>query len=288
MQNMQTESLFEYACPECGRGMIRTTRIHNYKTKIKGYPFVVDEALIGVCDECNAESFTPEETQRWEEAFNRSLEARRALLSSQEVSELRTALGLSMEDFARLIGSTRQSISMWEKKNRTSPPLRVADLLMKLLRQSLHAGPVDVLTFLLEEAKKWGVVIELRRPFVQLTQNEGLTLQVRKLNRGDSQKVTPLALAAENSEIQEQTVVVDSGGKQVGMLYYDFSHGNLVIDVSSQLPNWKAADAEIKTQDGKVLLRQAVSIKDRAVVLPDTTDLRAEDVDKITLKPTNK
>lgn len=285
---MQTESLFEYACPECGRGMIRTTRIHNYKTKIKGYPFVVDEARIGVCDQCNAESFTPEETKRWEEALSRSLEARQAFLSSEEITELRATLGLSMEDFARLIGCTRQSISMWEKRNRASLPLRMADILMKLLRQSLHAGPVDVPTFLLEEAKKWGVVIELRRPATQLTQNEGLTLQVRKLNRSDFQKVTPLALAAENSEVQEQTVVVDSGGKQVGLLYYDFHHGNLVIDVSSQLPSWKAADAEIKTQDGKVLFRQAVSIKDRPIVLPDTTDLRAEDVDQITLKPTNK
>lgn len=160
---MNTKSLFEFTCPECESGTVRTTLVHNYKTKIKGYPFVVDEAVIGVCDQCQAESFAPEETRRWEELFSRSLEARQAFLSPEEITELRKALGLSMEDFARLIGSTRQSISMWERTNRTSPPIRTADLLMKLVRQSLQSGPVDVLTFLLEEAKKWGVIIEVRR-----------------------------------------------------------------------------------------------------------------------------
>jgi putative zinc finger/helix-turn-helix YgiT family protein len=166
---MTTELLFEYSCPECGRGTVKTTRVHNYKTKIRGYPFVVDDALIGVCDQCQAESFAPEETNRWEELFSHSLEARQAFLSPEEIAELRKSLGLSMEDFARLIGSTRQSISMWEKADRTSPPIRTADLLMKLVRQSLQSGPVDVLTLLLEEAKKWGVIIEVRRPsFVPL------------------------------------------------------------------------------------------------------------------------
>jgi len=169
---MGTVALFEYTCPECGLGTVRTTKVRNYKTKIKGYPFVVDEALIGVCDHCDTENFAPEETKRWEELFYRSLEARQVFLSPQEITQLRTALSLSMEDFARLIGSTRQSISTWEKRDRTSPPSRMADLLMKLVRQSLHSGMVDVLTFLLEEAKKWGVVIELRRPAMHSDKND--------------------------------------------------------------------------------------------------------------------
>ena len=70
---MKTVKLFEYTCPECGLGTVRTTRILNYKTKIKGYPFVVEEALIGVRDRCQAESFAPEGTKRWEELLYRSL-----------------------------------------------------------------------------------------------------------------------------------------------------------------------------------------------------------------------
>jgi DNA-binding transcriptional regulator YiaG len=133
---------------------VRTTRVQNYKTKIKGYPFIVDEALIGVCDYCKAESFAPEETKRWKELFSRSLEAREAFLSPAEIAELRKALNLSMEDFARLIGSTCQSITMWEKEDRPSPPPRTADLLMKLVRYSLRTRSIDVLTFLLGEIPK--------------------------------------------------------------------------------------------------------------------------------------
>ena len=161
---METEPMFEYACPECGRGTVQTRRILNYKTKIKGYPFVVDEALIGECDRCETRSFAPEETKRWEELFTNTLEARHASLSPEEIKELRKSLGLSMEDFARLIGATRQSISMWEKEDRPSPPLRTADLLMKIVQKSLSTKSVDILPFLLEEARKWGMIIQVRRP----------------------------------------------------------------------------------------------------------------------------
>ena len=160
---MKTVKLFEYTCPECGLGTVHTTQILNYKTKIKGYPFVIDKALVGICDQCQAEFFAPEETKQWEDLFYRSLEARRVFLLPGEITELRKTLGLSMEDFARLIGCTRQSIYNWERTDRTSPPSRMADLLMKLVQQSLDDGPVDVLAFLLEEAKKWGVIIEFRR-----------------------------------------------------------------------------------------------------------------------------
>ena len=73
--------LFEYSCPECGLGTVRTTKSQNYKTKIKGYPFIVDEAFIGICDNCKAKHFAPSETKRWEELFYQSLEQRQAFLS---------------------------------------------------------------------------------------------------------------------------------------------------------------------------------------------------------------
>lgn len=101
---MTAEILFEYPCSECGRGVVKTTRVYNYKTKIKGYPFVVDEALIGVCNQCQAESFAPEETKRWEERFSCSFETRNAFCSPKEIRELRKSLNLSMEGFTRLIG----------------------------------------------------------------------------------------------------------------------------------------------------------------------------------------
>lgn len=155
--------LFEYPCPECGQGTVRTTRVHNYKTKIKGFPFRVDEALIGVCDHCQAESFAPEETQRWVSAFQQALEEHKAFLTPLEIRTLRLNMELSLEDFARLLGCTRQSVMAWEHPERTTPPSRMADLLLRLLQRAWADGAVDVITLLVEEAKKWGVMIELRR-----------------------------------------------------------------------------------------------------------------------------
>ena len=286
---METELMFEYTCPECGHGMVRTTRVHNYKTKIKGYPFVVDEALIGVCDECRAESFAPEETKRWETLFSRSLEARQAFLSPEEITELRKALNLSMEDFARLIGSTRQSLSMWEKEGRYSLPLRTADLLMKLVRQSLRAGPVDVLTFLLDEAQKWGIVIELRRSPVRAKQNGGVVLHLeRKQKSIVSQASSPVALAAQDSSEEEQVLATTAEGKHVGVLSYDYRRGDLILDITGALPSWKTIDAEIETQDGQRFTKNNLSTQEHRLILLEKTKLREKDIARITLKPPNR
>ena len=284
---MTTTALFEYTCPACGRGTVRTTRILNHKTKIKGYPFVVDEALIGVCDRCQAESFAPEETKRWEELFYRSLEERKAFLSHQEISEIRTVLGLSMEDFARLIGCTRQSISAWEKRDRSSPPSRMADLLMKLVRQSHRAGPVDVLSFLLGEARRWGVIIEVRQPPMHTEQNESVVLRTRKMpKRPISHESSSLALAAEADEGGEDLIVVETtDGERMGVLDYDFVNGALILKDTSNFPPWKTVDVEIETQDGQHFTKQDVSAQQRSLVLLDDTPIQERSVAKITLRP---
>jgi putative zinc finger/helix-turn-helix YgiT family protein len=282
----EAETLFEYSCPECGIGVVQTTKIRNYKTKIKGYPFLVDEARIGVCNHCRAEHFAPEETQRWEELFARSLEARQAFLAPEEITALRTALGLSMEDFARLIGTTRQSLSAWEKPGRASPPSRTADLLMKLVRQSLHSKTVDVLTSLLEEAKKWGIVIQLRSSAKLSVANASIILRPKS-----GRQVTPLhhtrefALAADTALGEEAPLIVETmDGRPIGELRYDYERAALMLDLTGDLPPWQIADIEIETQDGQHFTRQGVLLQERCVVLPETQQLREKDIAQITLK----
>jgi putative zinc finger/helix-turn-helix YgiT family protein len=283
---MKSRELFGFPCPECGRGTVRSTRILNYKTKIKGYPFVVDEALIGVCDQCGSESFAPEETKRWEELFYRSLEARHAFLSPQEMMELRTSLGLSMEDFARVIGCTRQSISAWERPDRSAPPSRMADLLMKLLRESLRVGSIDVLPFLLGEAQKWGMVIELRRPPVRSAHNGDMVLRARKVAAMDVvQESQALALAAATGDEEGDLVAVESAeGKRIGILSYDYEQAALILTMTSDLPPWNAVDIEIETRDGQHVPGRLVSCQGRHLVLLENTPLREKDVVQITFK----
>lgn len=283
---METEALFEFTCPECEKGTVRTTRIHNYKTKIKGYPFTVGEALIGVCDECEAQSFAPEETQRWAELFSHSLQARHAFLTPEEITQIRKDLSISMEDFARLIGSTRQSVSMWEKTSRTTPPVRTADLLMKLVRQSLTGESVDVLPFLLDEAEKWGVVIELRRPQRQPARNKGVVLRLERRPKHIVPEESGLpALAAQAPDEEEQIAAIDADGKQVGVLSYDYAEAALVLNFTdSSLPKG-VFDIEIETQEGKKINSQFSPTPERCLVLLEETKLRANDIRTISLSP---
>jgi putative zinc finger/helix-turn-helix YgiT family protein len=283
---MKTRELFEFPCPECGQGTVRSTPILNYKTKIKGYPFVVDEAIIGVCDRCGSESFAPEETKRWEELFYRSLEARHAFLSPQEVMELRTTLGLSMDDFARLIGCTRQSISAWEKPERSTPPSRMADLLMKLLRESLRVGTIDVLPFLLSEAQKWGMVIALRRPPIRAARKGDMVLRARQVPARDVvQESQALALAAAAGDEGRDLVAVESvEGKRIGILSYDYEQAALILTVTSDLPLLNTVEVEIETQEGRHVPGRLVSSQGHRLVLLENTPLREKDVAQITFK----
>lgn len=282
--------LFEYKCPECGLGTVRTTRVQNHKTKIKGFPFIVDEALIGICDHCGTEHFASEETKRWENLFYRSLEERQAFLSPREIAEIRADLSLSMEDFARLIGSTRQSISAWEKQDRTSPPSRIADLLVKLVRRSLHDGPVDVVTFLLDEAKKWGIVIEVRSVVSPEKQHEKVVLLTKRLRKKtQAEPVAEYSLAAETPSAEEEEIVVETlDGSQVGMLDYDYEHAALVLETIGDFPPWKTLNVEFEAADGRCFSGCNISVIDGRIVLSEKTPLRPWEISKITLRPSEK
>lgn len=278
--------LFEYNCPECRLGTVRTTKIQNYKTKIKGYPFIVDEAYIGACDHCKAEHFASTETKRWEELFYRSLEQRQAFLSPQKTTELRKTLGLSMEDFARLIGCTRQSIYNWEKVDRSSPPSRMADLLMKLVRQSLSSGSIDVLAFILQEAKKWGVVLEVRQTATSPDVNASIVLRPKLVSRTVlKQLCEELSLAAKTESEEEELLVETLDGKPVGILEYKYELAALVLNFTGEFAPWKLIDAEIETQDGRHLTNQELLIQEHRLVLIEKTTVREKDVARIILKP---
>lgn len=155
--------MFNYPCQECGKGAVRAKEFKNYKTKIRGYPFVVDKAVIGVCDKCKTKHFDGPETERWERLFDKKLEREGIYHSPQAIEGLRKNLGLSIEDFAYLIGATRQSIYNWERRDREKPQSRTVDLLMKLVRYSMEKEKVDVLAFLIHESQKLGIDIKVKR-----------------------------------------------------------------------------------------------------------------------------
>jgi putative zinc finger/helix-turn-helix YgiT family protein len=152
---------FNYICEECSEGIVEANTFKNYQTKINGYPFVVPEAIIGICNECGAEHFSAEEHQRWEKLYYQELEQNGEVLSAEEIVALREKLGLSQQQFASFLGCTWKSIYNWEKPDRNRPQSRMADLLLRLLENSFLFGNVDVLSFLLREAKKMKVFLPI-------------------------------------------------------------------------------------------------------------------------------
>lgn len=61
---------FGYQCQECGKGIVVKTVMAQYRTKVNGQMFIVENAAVGVCDRCGAEHFDPGETIRWRMMFN--------------------------------------------------------------------------------------------------------------------------------------------------------------------------------------------------------------------------
>lgn len=161
----------------------------------------------------------------------------------------------------------------------------MADLIMKLVRQSLDVGQVDVLAFLLSEARKWSVVIELRRPSIRSSESGGIVLYVKRLSkRAVSQESETVSLAAEASVEEGQMVAETVDRKQVGILNYDYRRAALVLDVTGELPAWNTVDVEIETQGGRRITSLKLPARERPLVLKQGIK-PVKDVTQITLKP---
>jgi putative zinc finger/helix-turn-helix YgiT family protein len=138
-------------CANCGKGKIQFQNVKDFETKVRGVPFTVPEATVGICNSCGAKLFSPQEIRRWHQLFDAQQLRTGRLLSAEEIGSIRQGLGLPINLFAQLLGTTRQSVYNWERKDRKSPQMRLVDLLLKLVRESGATGTVDVLQFLSEQ-----------------------------------------------------------------------------------------------------------------------------------------
>lgn len=147
----------ENHCANCGKGIIEFHNVKDFKTRVRGASFTVPEASVGICNSCGAKFYSPDEIRRWRQLFDAEQLAGGKLLRAEEVASIRQGLGLSVSSFASLLGTTRQSVYNWERNDRKSPQLRLVDLLLRLVSESVANGMVDVLEFLSEQT---GVELE--------------------------------------------------------------------------------------------------------------------------------
>lgn len=149
--------MFGYKCEKCGLGVVKANRVRKYETKIDGIPFSVDDALIGVCEKCGAKYFNARETKRWRDAFFRQRLQEGSIATASGISTLREQMGLSVAEFALLIGCSRQALYLWESLERSAPQSRMADLLIQLVQESFVHGSVNVIEYLRDSLRAAGV-----------------------------------------------------------------------------------------------------------------------------------
>lgn len=153
--------MFGYKCQECHEGTVRRTTVKGYQTRFDRVPFTVPEAIIGICDKCGAYSYDAREYKRWRALFEAESQKSGRLLSAQEITALRTRLGLSKSDFAALLGTTRQSVYWWERDDRDRPQSLAYDNMLRVVKVSAERGSVDVVAYLAQRAAEAGIHIGL-------------------------------------------------------------------------------------------------------------------------------
>lgn len=144
--------MFGYRCEKCHDGTVKATTLERFETRFDGTPFVVENATVGICDQCGAKYFNASEWKAWRERFWKSQESEGRLLSAGAITQIRKSVSMGIADFARLIGCSRQSLYSWECATRKIPQSRMADLILKLVRESHDTGAIDVVNFLLRES----------------------------------------------------------------------------------------------------------------------------------------
>lgn len=184
--------VYGFRCQECHKGTVRAETRKDYPVKLQRIPFIVPKAAIGVCDNCRAEYFDAREYKRWKKLFEEQQERTGGLMPAAEIRELRESLGMTMSDFAALIGATRQSLYHWEKDDREAPQSRMVDLMLRLLREGARHGSVSVVDFLHETARTAG--IDVAPP----TQPPSGAIGVRRTK----QSPRPRAAAARRPKVQ--------------------------------------------------------------------------------------
>jgi len=268
---------FGYKCEQCGRGLVQERVLHEYPTKLKGLPLIVDEAHIGVCEECGARYFDPNETDRWRTLLTAKYAEN--YLQPADIRELQQVLGLSRAQFAILLGCTRQSLYNWERPNRTVPQSRMADLLMRLVRESYSSREVDVLSFLATEARKIGVDLRISRG-----SNTAAAKIIAFPNKRPVTSMIDESLAADSNPSEDVLFLITEAKETIGRLYYHFRDASLRLQFVNEVP-FCEFDADVYFKDGKVAQESDLRISDREAILVSGTERSEDSVDHIVIIP---
>jgi DNA-binding transcriptional regulator YiaG len=271
---------FGYKCQECGKGTVREETFHGYKTKLKGLPLTVDDARIGVCDQCGARHFDPSETIRWRTLLDDKYAE--AYLQPSDIQDLIKQLGLSMEQFANFVGCTRQSLYNWQQPDRTAPQSRMADLFLRLIRESHLAGQVNVLSFLTREASKLGFNIDVSAPKAR-TAIVTFPQRLRVGGLGVASQ-SSLKLAADSDPSEECVVLVTEQGDKIARVFHGFQDGMLKFHFGAAVP-FAEFDAEIYFEDGTNVTARDLPMREGETLSVCRTRHTEDEIERVVFAP---
>ena len=152
------------ACPSCGKPQMREKVIPAYRTRLGGVSVVVKDARVGVCDNCGESVVSAAELRRWREIHRLQLAQEGHTPTPAEVRKVREHLGLSVAQFASLLGVTRQAVHAWEKEGGPLMPLGPGALLVGMLKPASGDVASAVYTSLVSAAHDRGQLAELETP----------------------------------------------------------------------------------------------------------------------------
>ena len=140
---------------------MREKVIPAYRTRLGGVAVVVKDARVGVCDNCGESIVSAVELRRWREVHRAQLANEGHTPTPAEVRQVREHLGLSVAQFASLLGVTRQAVHAWEKDGGPLMPLGPGALLVGLLNPVSGEVASAVFVALLSAAHDRGQLSEL-------------------------------------------------------------------------------------------------------------------------------
>lgn len=116
-------------CPVCGKGALEIRR--EPRRYGRGIDVILMDLEVRHCQTCGEEFEVIPNIERLHEAIARDLAKSGHRLRAGEVRFLRTHLGYSSADFARVMGVSPETVSRWESKG---APKRMALSAERLLR----------------------------------------------------------------------------------------------------------------------------------------------------------
>ncbi|MHC4442686.1 MAG: type II TA system antitoxin MqsA family protein [Planctomycetota bacterium] len=149
----------EFTCPYCGKGKMSLEVVPKHITRLKGVPVVVENARISKCPECSETSVNAKELKRWHAIQQAQLQAKEQVPSASEVKRIRNALGLSISDFATILGVTRQTVHAWEHSETGGMQLGPAAILINILNEEIAGRVKGVYELIISASQNRGQMI---------------------------------------------------------------------------------------------------------------------------------